>query len=119
MTIKQDIRDQLVDGPMSLRDLAQVTGHPLEAIRNARNYLVADGVMRRVAGQPCGGIPDVLYELTPIKAAPQQISRLTVPAWVPPKVTHRPVYDAAPGVVIREGITGRELADRRMAFAVA
>ena len=119
MTYKQDVCAQLRTGPKTLREIAKATGHDLESIRNARNYLVADQVIRRVkrdfvytdkvSESFSAGRPDELFELTPIKAAPTQINRLTLPAYVPPKVMHRPVINA-PGMTVRRYLTGEVLA---------
>lgn len=109
MTIKQDIRDKLAHGPMSLRDLAQVTGHDLESIRNAKGYLQADGIVRQVVGPKMGGARDVLFELVPIKAVSNHGNVLKSPVWVPPKPTHRPTIHA-PGIVVRRLLTGEVLA---------
>ena len=108
MTIKQDIRDALETGPLTLREIATATGHPLASIENAKNYLRADGVLRQTPNQKPGA-PDIKYELVRIKAAPPMISRLTTPAWVPPKPLHRPTFHA-PGCVVRERLTGKVLA---------
>jgi len=108
MSIKQSIRDALSDGPKSLRMIATLTGIELESIRNAKGYLQSDGVVRQVKGQKPGA-PDILFELTPIRTATHHGNVLTSPAWVPPKMLHRPTYQAQ-GCVIRERLTNRVLA---------
>ena len=118
MTIRLDIKDALKVAPRSMKQLADITGHGLDSITNAKGYLQGDGIVRQVPGQKPGS-PDILYEVVPIRSVSHHGNVLKSPPYVPPKATHRPVYDVAPGVVLREGITGRELADRRMAFAVA
>ncbi len=107
MSIRQAIKDALKQGPMTLRTLSHSTGYPIESIRNARNYLLADSVIRQVGNS--GAQDNVMYELTPIKAPPTQINRLTLPAYVPPKVLHRPIVDA-PGCVVRRLLTNEVLA---------
>jgi hypothetical protein len=120
MTIKHDIINALRTGPKTLRDIAKATGHDLASVRNARNYLVADQVIRRVKRSAflyndrvsesfSAGRPDELFELTPIKAPPTQINRLTLPPYKPEKVMHRPIVDA-PGCVVRRYLTGEVIA---------
>ena len=100
MTIRSDIKDTLRGGPLSAEALSATTGHPINSIENACNYLHAEGAIRKVKGG---------FALSLIKAAPPMISRLKSPAWVPPKPLHRAVYEA-PGCVVREKLTGRVLA---------
>jgi len=100
MTIRSDIKDTLRGGPLSAEALAATTGHPVGSIANACNYLHAEGAIRKVKGG---------FALSLVKAAPPMISRLTTPAWVPPKPLHRPTFHA-PGCVVREKLTGRVLA---------
>ena len=119
MTYKQDVCAQLRTGPKTLREIAKATGHDLESIRNAKTYLIMEGLVRRVkrdfvytdkvSEKFSAGRPDELFELTPIKAPPAQINRLTLPAYVPPKVMHRPIVDA-PGCVVRRYLTGEVMA---------
>lgn len=108
MSIRQAIKDTLKQGPMTLRTLSIKTGYPIESIRNARNYLLADEIIRQVPSRLTGR-GDLQYELVPVRAVTHHGNVLKSPAWVPPKPTHRPVIDVAPGVVVREYITGRVL----------
>lgn len=105
MSIKQAIRDELAKGPKSLRTIAHTLGLPIESIRNARNYLLADGVIRSQAGQKSGS-PDILYELIPIRTVIRHGNVLTAPAWVPLAVPHRPIIDVAPGMKVRSYYDG-------------
>jgi hypothetical protein len=107
MSIKQAIRDELAKGPKSLRTIAHTLGLPIESIRNARNYLLADGVIRSQAGQKSGS-PDILYEVVPIRSVSHHGNVLKSPPWVPPRVMHRPVIDA-PGITVRRLLTGEVL----------
>ena len=107
MSIKLAIRDALRDGPKSLRMIATLTGYELESIRNAKGYLQADGVVRQVKGQKPGA-PDILFELVPVRTATHHGNVLTSPEWVPPKPLHRPTYEA-PGMIVREKLTGQVL----------
>ena len=100
MTIRQDIKDALAFGPKTAEELSTITKHSAASIYNALGYLHAEGGVRKVSGG---------FALPLVKALPQQISRLTLPAWVPPKTLHRPTYEA-PGCVVREFITNRVLA---------
>lgn len=108
MSIKQQIRDELAKGPKSLRTIAHTMNLPIESIRNARNYLLADGIIRSQAGQKPGS-PDILYELVPIRTVSHHGNVLKSPPYVPPKPLHRPTIHA-PGCVVREYITNRVLA---------
>jgi len=108
VTIRQSIKDALKTGPMSIEQLVTFTGIDLASIENSKNYLRADGVIRQVRGQKPGS-KGILYELVPIPKSAKHGNVLTSPAWVPPKSMHRPVYDA-PGMIVREFITGRSLA---------
>ena len=108
MSIKLAIREALRSGPKSVLELASITGHDVASIRNARGYLQADGIIRQVAGQKATSA-NMVYELTPIKAPPTQVNRLTLPEWVPPKTLHRPTFHA-PGMIVREKLTNRVLA---------
>ncbi len=108
MSIKQSIRDALRDGPKSLRMIATLTGYELESIRNAKGDLQADGVVRQVKGQKPGA-PDILFELVPVRTETNHGNVLKSPPWIPPKPLHRKTYDVAPGIIVREYITGRTL----------
>ena len=99
MTIRSDIKDALASGSKSAVELAAITGHSTGSIYNACGYLHADGAIRKVPGG---------FALPPPKTPPPQISRLTSPAWIPPKTLRRPVYEA-PGCRIIERLTGKEL----------
>lgn len=101
MTIRQAIKDALRAGPMTIPQLAKATGHDVKSITNAKGYMNAEGYIRAVKGKAG------LYELTPIPEA-KHGNVLKSPVWVPPKATHRPTYHA-PGMVIREFLSGREL----------
>ena len=107
MTIRQDIKDQLSEGPLSLKELADLTGHDIDSIRNACGYMNSEGSIKRCEGQKIG-MPNPRYELPLIKAARPMQSRLTTPAWVPPKALHRPEIHA-PGIVVRRLLTGEVL----------
>jgi hypothetical protein len=120
MTYKQDVCAQLRTGPKTLRQIAKATGHDLGSVRNAKTYLIMEGLVRRVKRSAflytdkvsesfSAGRPDELFELTPIKAPPPQINRLTLPPYKPEKVMHRPVVDA-PGCVVRRLLTGEVMA---------
>lgn len=107
MTIRQAMKDELAKQPRNMKQLAAITGYSLKSVTNAKGYLQADGIIRQVKGQKPGS-PHILFELTPIRTATHHGNVLTSPAWVPPKPPHRPTYEA-PGMVIREKLTGREL----------
>ena len=107
MTIKNDIRDALRDGPKSLRMISALTGHDLEPIRNAKGYLQADCIVRQVAGQKPGS-PDILFELVPVPQTSHHGNVLKSPPWVPPKVPRRAEIDA-PGLTVRRYLTGEVL----------
>ncbi len=99
MTIRSDIKKALAGGPLSIEALAEVTGHAQGSIINACNYMHADGAIRKSGNA---------YALAVIKTPPPQINRLTLPAYVPPKVLHRPHVDA-PGMLVRRYLTGERL----------
>ena len=108
MTIRQAMKDELAKQPRSMKQLAAITGYSLESVTNAKGYPQADGIIRQVKGQKPGS-PHILFELTPIRTATHHGNVLTSPAWVPPKMLHRPTYQAQ-GCVIRERLTNRVLA---------
>lgn len=107
MSIKQAIKDELAKEPRSMKQLAAITGYSLDSITNAKGYLQADGIIRQVPKQKPGS-PHILFELVPVRIATHHGNVLTSPAWVPPPVLHRPVIHA-PGMVVREYLTGRTL----------
>lgn len=51
-------------------------------------------------------IPE-MFKLNPLDV--KQTTKLSLPAYVPPKPIHRPVYEVAEGIVVREHLTGRVL----------
>ena len=108
MTIRLDIKDALKIAPRSMKQLAALTGHSLDSITNAKGYLQGDGIVRQVAGQRPGD-PHILYELVPVRSVTHHGNVLFSPAWVPPRVMHRPEIDA-PGCVVRRYLTGEVLA---------
>jgi DNA-binding transcriptional MocR family regulator len=108
MTIRDDIKTALAKKPMSMKQLAELTGHSLASVTNAKGYLQADGIVQQVPKQKPGS-PHILFELAPIRTATHHGNVLTAPVWVPPKVLHRPTINA-PGCVVREHLTGRKLA---------
>lgn len=101
MTIRNSIKEALKSGPMTILQLAKVTGYDAKSINNAKHYMNAEGYIRAVKGKQGH------YELMPLPEL-KHGNVLTSPAWVPPKALHRPTYEA-PGMVIREKLTGREL----------
>lgn len=101
MTIRDSIKQALKSGPKTIPQLAKVTGYDAKSVNNAKHYMNAEGYIRAVKGKPGH------YELMPLPEL-NHGNVLTSPAWVPPKALHRPVYEA-PGMVIREKLTGREL----------
>lgn len=108
MTIRQDIKDALKTGQKSLGQLHKLTGHSIESLVNACGYLQTDDILRKVRGKY--GTESAVYELVPVRTVTHHGNVLKSPEWVPPKPIHRPTYEAAPGVVVREYITGRVLA---------
>lgn len=99
MTIRKDIKDALADGPKTIEELSTITKHRADRIYNGAHYMLSMGHVRKVGDA---------FALPLEKAPPQQVNRLTLPAYVPPKTLHRPTFHA-PGCRIVEKLTGREL----------
>jgi len=106
MTIRQSIRDALrANGPMTVEQIAKATGHDAASIKNAKGYMTSEGYIRQAPGQKQG--KGLRYELMPLPEL-KHGNVLKSPPWIPPKPLHRPVIHA-PGMVVREFITGRTL----------
>lgn len=99
MTIRSDIKSALASGPKTIEELATITKHRADRIYNGAHYMLSMGHVRKVGDA---------FALPSEKALPAQVNRLTLPAYVPPKVLHRPVFHA-PGMIVREKLTGKEL----------
>ena len=99
MTIRHSSKEALKSSAMTIPQLSKVTGYDAKSINNAKHYMNAEGYIRQVKGKPG------MYELMPLPEL-KHGNVLTSPAWIPPKPLHRPVIHA-PGMVVREFLTGR------------
>ena len=112
MSINMDVLMEYenAEKPLKRADVAERMGLTLIQAGNAISYLLDKGKIQYAPGaNPAKQNQAYVITKRFTKAEPTQINRLTLPAYVPPKVLHRPVINA-PGMTVRRLLTGEVMA---------
>ena len=108
MSINMDVLEayENAEKPLKRAEVAERLGLTLIQAGNAISWLLDKGKITHAPGaNPAKQNQPYVIVKQYAKAGPEQINRLTLPPYVPPKLMHRPFVDA-PGCVVRRLLTG-------------